>query len=73
MRGPQFVAFQNAREHWSVIYDIADVGDVIAVLRIGSSDLPHLVGADQSGAIYWYENPRLTCGRSRAAPIGPST
>ena len=77
LRAPQFVAFQDDRTHWNVVYDIADVGDDIAVLRIGSSDLPHLVGADQSGAIYWYENPRLRGGNARHSHwtkhlIGPS-
>lgn len=65
LRGPQFVAFQNDRLHWSVIYDIADVGDDIAVLRIAGSDLPHLVGADHGGSTYWYENPRLKGGSAR--------
>jgi hypothetical protein len=32
LRGPQFVAFQNDRKHWSVIYDIADVGEPAAVV-----------------------------------------
>src|SRR6185437_4263980 len=67
LHGPQFVAFQNDRTHWNVIYDIADVGDDIAVLRIGDSDIPHLAGADPSGALYWYENPRLTGGTARRA------
>jgi len=39
LRGPQFVAFQDDPKHWSVIYDIADVGDDIAVVRIRGSDL----------------------------------
>lgn len=65
LRGPQFVAFQNDRKSWSVVYDIADVGDDIAVLKIAGSDLPHLVGAAPDGSTYWYENPRLTGGNAR--------
>ena len=67
LRAPAFVAFQNDRDHWKVVYDVADVGDDIAVLRIGDSTLPHLVGADATGNVFWYENPRLRGGNARTA------
>ena len=65
LRAPQFVAFQQDRNHWQVVYDVADVGDDIAILRIGSDDMPHLVGADPTGNIFWYENPRSRGGSAR--------
>jgi len=49
LRAPAFVAFQNDRRHWQLVYDVADVGDDIAVIRIGTDATPHLVGADRSG------------------------
>lgn len=67
LRAPEFVAFQNDRNHWQVVYDVADVGDAIAVVRIGADPTPHLVGADSSGNIFWYENPRSKGGDARAA------
>jgi hypothetical protein len=67
LRAPAFVAFQNDPLHWEVIDNVADVGDDIAVVRIGESPTPHLVGADQTGRIYWYENPRLKGGNARTA------
>ena len=65
LRAPQFVAFQNDRLHWQIVYEVADVGDDIAVLRIGDDSLPHLVGAGPSGNIFWYENPRTRGGDAR--------
>lgn len=65
LRAPEFVAFQNDRRHWQVVYNVADVGDDIAVLRIGADVTPHLVGADRSGNVFWYENPRLHGGNTR--------
>ena len=44
LRAPEFVAFQNDRSHWQVIDDVADVGDDVAILRVGDDTLPHLVG-----------------------------
>jgi hypothetical protein len=67
LRAPEFVAFQNDRDHWQIVYDVADVGDDIAVLRVGSDPLPQLVGADPTGKIYWYENPRSKGGNARTA------
>jgi hypothetical protein len=67
LRAPEFVAFQNDRDHWQVVYDVADVGDAIAIVRIGSDQTPHLVGSDPSGNVYWYENPRSKGGKGRAA------
>jgi hypothetical protein len=67
LRAPSFVAFQQDRNHWQVVYDIADVGDDIAILRIGSDSAPHLVGADPSGNVFWYENPRSRGGDARSA------
>jgi hypothetical protein len=63
---PAFVAFQNDPDHWQVIYKVADVGEDVAVLRVGSDPLPHLVGASSNGNIYWYENPRSRGGNARA-------
>lgn len=65
LRAPEFVAFQNDRDHWQVVYDVADVGDAIAVVRVGSDPMPHLVGADHDGKIFWYENPRSRGGNAR--------
>jgi hypothetical protein len=65
LRAPAFVAFQNDRYRWQVVYHLADVGDDVAILRIGDSTLPHLVGADSTGNIFWYENPRLRGGDAR--------
>jgi hypothetical protein len=65
LRGPQFVAFQDDPTHWNVIYDIADVGDDIALLKVRGSDVPNLVGAAHSGETFWYENPRSTGGSAR--------
>jgi hypothetical protein len=67
LRAPEFVAFQNDRFHWQIVYDVADVGDAIAVLRVGSDSLPHLVGAGPTGNIFWYENPRARGGDARTA------
>jgi hypothetical protein len=71
LRAPAFVAFQNDRRQlaaaWQVVYNVADVGDDIAVLRIGADAMPHLVGADRSGDVFWYENPRLRGGSARSA------
>jgi hypothetical protein len=67
LRAPEFVAFQNDRDHWDLVYDVADVGDAIAVLRVGSSPLPNLVGADPGGNVSWYENPRSKGGNARTA------
>ncbi|MDB6087422.1 MAG: repeat protein [Gammaproteobacteria bacterium] len=64
---PEFVAFQNDPRHWQLVYNVADVGDDIAVIRIGTDPTPHLVGADHSGGVFWYENPRLTGGNARTA------
>jgi len=64
---PEFVAFQNSPLDWQVVYNVADVGDDIAVLRIGTDPTPHLVGADHTGKIFWYENPRLQGGNARTA------
>jgi len=65
LRAPEFVAFQNDPTHWQLVYDVANVGDAISVLRIGSDTLPHLVGAAPNGNIFWYENPRLRGGNAR--------
>lgn len=65
LRAREFVAFQNDRNHWQVVYDVADVGDDIAVLRVGADTLPHLVGSSPNGNIFWYENPRLRGGNAR--------
>jgi hypothetical protein len=67
LRAPEFVAFQNDRRHWQLVYSVADVGDDIAVIRIGTDATPHLVGADRSGNVFWYENPRLQGGNARTA------
>jgi hypothetical protein len=67
LRAPAFIAFQNDPDHWQVVYDAADVGDGIAVLRVGSDSLPHLVGSDPSGNIFWYENPRARGGSARTS------
>ena len=67
LRAPEFVAFQNDRNHWQVIDDVADVGDDVAILRVGNDTLPHLVGSDPSGNIFWYENPRARGGNARSA------
>jgi hypothetical protein len=67
LRAPEFVAFQNDRRHWQLVYNVADVGDDIAVLRIGTDATPHLAGADRSGNVFWYENPRLQGGNARTA------
>jgi hypothetical protein len=67
LRAPEFVAFQNDRNHWQVIDDVADVGDDVAILRVGSDSLPHLVGSDPTGNIFWYENPRARGGNARTA------
>ena len=37
LRATEFVAFQNDRDHWQVVENVADVGDDIAVLRVGST------------------------------------
>jgi hypothetical protein len=65
LHAPAFVAFQNDPLHWEVVDNVADVGDDIAVVRIGADPTPHLVGADQAGEIFWYENPRLKGGNAR--------
>ena len=65
LRAPEFVAFQNDPNHWQIVYDVADVGDGIAVLRVGEDALPHLVGAAPTGNIFWYENPRARGGDAR--------
>jgi hypothetical protein len=65
LRAPEFVAFQNDPNHWQLIYEVANVGDAIAVLRVGSGTLPHLVGAAPNGNIFWFENPRLRGGDAR--------
>jgi hypothetical protein len=67
LRGPQFVAFQNDPEHWEVVNDVADVGDGVAIVRIGADPTPHIVGTDRSGKVFWYENPRLHGGNARTA------
>jgi len=67
LRAPAFVAFQEDRNHWQILYDVADVGDDIAVLRVGADSLSHLVGSDPTGNIFWYENPRLKGGTARTA------
>lgn len=67
LRAPAFVAFQNDPLHWQVIDNVADVGDDIAVVRVGRDPIPHLVGADQAGKIHWYENPRRSGGNARTA------
>ncbi len=67
LQAPEFVAFQNDPDHWEIVYDVADVGDDIAVLRIGTDPMPHLVGADPKGDIFWYENPRSKGGDARTA------
>jgi hypothetical protein len=66
LRAPEFVAFQNDRYHWQVVDDVADVGDDVAILRVGDDTLPHLVGSDPSGNIFWYENPRARGGNARS-------
>lgn len=65
LRAPAFVAFQNDPLHWQVVDNVADVGDDIAVVRTGTDPTPNLVGADQTGRIFWYENPRLKGGDAR--------
>jgi hypothetical protein len=68
LSAPAFVAFQDDAVHWQVVYDVADVGDDIAILRVGSgSSVPHLVGSDPSGKIFWYENPRTQGHNARTA------
>lgn len=67
LRAPAFVAFQNDPLNWQVIDSVADVGDDIAVVRVGNDPTPNLVGADQTGQIFWYENPRLKGGDARRA------
>ena len=67
LRAPEFVAFQQDPYHWQVVYDVADVGDDVAILRVGADSMPHLVGADPSGNIFWYENPRSRGGNARSA------
>jgi len=66
LRAPEFVAFQNDRYHWQVVEDVADVGDDVAILRVGDDSLPHLVGSDPTGNIFWYENPRARGGNARS-------
>jgi hypothetical protein len=65
LHAPAFVAFQNDPVHWQVVDNVADVGDDIAVLRVGSDPTPHLVGSDQTGKVFWYENPRMHGGNAR--------
>jgi hypothetical protein len=65
LRAPPFVAFQNDPDHWQIVYNVADVGDDIAVLRVGSNTLPQLVGSGPSGNVFWYENPRARGGDAR--------
>jgi len=67
LRAPAFVAFQNDLLNWQVVDNVADVGEDIAVVRVGSDPTPHLVGSDQTGKIFWYENPRLHGGNARTA------
>jgi hypothetical protein len=67
LRATEFVAFQNDPTHWDVVYDVANVGDAIAVLRVGNDTLPHLVGAAPNGNIFWYENPRARGGNARTS------
>jgi hypothetical protein len=67
LRAPQFVAFQDDRDHWQIVYDVADAGDAIAVVRIGTDPVRHLAGAARDGNIYWYENPRSKGGDARTA------
>jgi hypothetical protein len=67
LRAPEFVAFQNDPQHWQVVYDVADAGDGVAVVRIGANTTPHLVGTDRRGNVFWYENPRLHGGNARTA------
>jgi hypothetical protein len=67
LRAPAFVAFQNDPLNWQVVDQVADVGDDIAVVHLGTNPIPHLVGSDQSGGIYWYENPRLKGGSARTS------
>ncbi|HWW79470.1 MAG TPA: VCBS repeat-containing protein [Steroidobacteraceae bacterium] len=67
LRAPAFVAFQNDPLNWQVIDNVAAVGDDIAVVRVGDDPTPNLVGADQTGQIFWYENPRLKGGNARTA------
>ncbi len=67
LRAPEFVAFQNDPDHWQIVYDVADVGDAISILKVGSDPLPQLVGSDPSGKIFWYENPRAKGGDARTA------
>jgi len=67
LRAPAFVAFQDDPLHWQVIDDVADVGDDIAVVHVQDDRIPHLVGSDRTGKIYWYENPRLSGGNARTA------
>jgi hypothetical protein len=67
LRAPAFVAFQNDRSHWQIVYDVADVGEDIAILRVGSDPMPQLVGSDPTGNVFWYENPRSRGGNARAA------
>ncbi len=67
LRATQFVAFQNDRDHWQIVYDVAGAADGVAVVHIGTDPTPHLVSADQGGSIYWYENPRLKGGNARTS------
>ncbi len=76
LRAPQFVAFQDDRDHWQLVYEVADGGDAIAVIKIGSDATPHLVAEDHNGQLNWYENPRLRGGSVRTSSwakhyIGP--
>jgi hypothetical protein len=57
LRSTDFVAFQNNRKSWRIVYSVADVGEGVAVIHIGDSPVPHLVGHDRTGNIFWYENP----------------
>jgi len=72
----QFVAFQDDRDRWQVVYDLVGAGDGVAVLHVGTDPTPNLVSADEHGDVYWYENPRMKGGNARTSPwtrhyIGP--
>ena len=65
LRSTAFVAFQNDRKHWRIVYSVAGLSEGVAIIRLGTSAIPHLVGSDRTGNVFWFENPRTKGGDPR--------
>ncbi len=54
-----------------IVYSVAGVSEGVAIVKVGTDPIPHLVGSDRTGNIFWFENPRTKGGDPRTPNWAP--